>query len=128
MLLIIVRQQLRPDGAGINVLKAQHQEPLVDQIDVIEVLKLAIQRRIGHGNVVFILLELIKAVGFHGIGVMGANADTAPAVNTPLIENDCLTAHHPDRLCGADLDAGGTPGAFVEIQLNRMAHFPSPPM
>ena len=128
MLFIVVRQQLRADGAGIDVLKAQHQQPFVDQIDVVEVFKLPIQRRIGHGNIVFVILELIKAVGFHGIGMVGANAHTAPAVDTPLIENDSLTAHHPDCLCGADLDAGGTSGAFVEIQLDRMAHFPSPPM
>ena len=126
-----VRDDFRRPGDLEHLIEPHFQQPGQHDIDVVEMVELAIE---GRGGDCHLPLEIFQ----HGqgivpclFGVVGADPHTFAAVDAPFRDDLGFAAPHPDGLGRAAFDAVGAANAFVFVQRDRMkepVHEISPPL
>ena len=117
-----VRQQLRGGGGFEHVVKADGQQAVEHDIDIVQVVELPVKGGVGDGDVILEAFQHIEiaAGGLHRL--VGAHLDAGAAVDAAVGQDGGLAAAHPDGFCGAALDAGGAAPAFFQVEGDRVAH------
>ena len=103
-----------------HIVKAAFKQPRHNVIQVVQVVKLPVQRRRGQCNLPFVVFEIGKAVADRLFRLIGAKADALAAVDAALRTDDGMTVSDADRLGGTTLEAVGAALAFVEVKRDRM--------
>jgi len=89
-------------------------------VNIIEVVELAVEGRGRKGHRIFIISENVRAVIVAAFGMVIAYADTFAAVNTPLRNYICLTAAHSYGSRRATLYAVGASHTLAFVQTYGM--------
>ena len=116
------RDQLGRTGHLPDLVKADLQKAVQNDVHIVQVLELCVKRGLGQRHAVRKLLQPLQSVA-HGLdGLVGTHADTIAAVDAAVGQNGGLAPAHTDRLRGAALDAGGAAPAAPVIQDYGMPH------
>ena len=118
----VLRQQLGRPGRLKYPVKAHLQQSVEHQIDVPKVLKLAVERRLGHCHPAAVAAQLFQVVAYRLDGPVGTDLDAPAAVDTPVSQNGRLSPADPDGLGRAVFNAGRAAPAAIYIQDNSVLH------
>ena len=123
----VVGEDLRRLGGLKDLLEADLQQAVEHDVDVVQMLELPVEGRVGQGHPVFVLLQLVQAVADGFDRLVRAHLDALAAVDAPLIEDGGLAAADPHGLSRAVFDAGGTAPTALILQDDRVLHHKSSP-
>ena len=103
-----LRDNFRGRGHLIDIAEAHMDQGGQYNVNIIEVVELAVEGRGRKGHRIFIISENVRAVIVAAFGMVIAYADTVAAVNTVLAGDHGTAFAYPDRLGRAALDAVDT--------------------
>ena len=119
-----VGQEEEISGLGYlkHLVKADLQQGIEDNVDIVQIMKLPVESGLGQGHAVLKPGEDIQLIAHGFDGLVGTDADALTAVDTPVGQNGGLAATDTDGFGGTALDAGGTAAAASAVQYHGMPH------
>ena len=116
----LLRNQFCCRGHFEYIVETQMDEGGQDDIDIFQMIELAVQGRRRKGHSIFVPSKYVQTVSSADLGVMAAYADTFAAVDTKFAGDDGFAVTDPDSFSGTALDTVDASVAQIFFQVNGM--------
>ena len=117
-----VGEHLSGLGHLVHLVKADLQQGVKHDVNVVQIVELPIEGRLRQGNAIFIPGQHIQTVAHRLDSLVGTDPDALAAVDAAVGQDGGLAAPDANGLGGAAFDAGGTAPAAAAVQYHGMLH------